>query len=290
LAIFPMSATRRRIVATIQQMEGEAPSLEVVQRIMAERGPGGCELRSMHWSSYFRIHHRHVGQLRVGRFFVAGDAAHIHSPFGGQGMNTGLQDVWNLAWKLDMVLRGRGSEQLLDSYSAERIPVIKQVIDTTHMLTKAMGTPSKLAQHLRDAVIPMVSRLAPFQHAFVQRLSELGVAYAGSPIVDGDGERFFDDSMRGGTGVHGRFLLFMDSEADSKAKQTVAEFCDSRKDVIELRFLAGQKLTLVRPDGYVAHASQSVEISELRAIGSLLERQTIAFGGGRKANSEVGVA
>ena len=73
-------------------------------------------------------------------------------------MNTGLHDVWNLVWKLDLVVHGHGNEQLLDSYNAERRPVIKQVIDTTHFLTKALGTPSKLAQLLRDTVIPMVSR------------------------------------------------------------------------------------------------------------------------------------
>jgi 2-polyprenyl-6-methoxyphenol hydroxylase-like FAD-dependent oxidoreductase len=93
-------------------------------------------------------------------------------------MNTGLHEVWNLVWKLDLVLHGRGTEQLLESYSAERRPVIKQVIETTDFLTRALGTPSRLAQILRDTVIPMVSRLAPFQHAFVQRLSELGVAYS----------------------------------------------------------------------------------------------------------------
>ena len=102
-------------------------------------------------------------------------------------MNTGLHDVWNLVWKLDLVLHGRGNEELLNSYTAERRPVIKQVIETTDFLTKVLGTPNKFAQALRDTVIPMVSRLAPFQHAFVQRLSELGVAYRGSPIVDGAG-------------------------------------------------------------------------------------------------------
>ena len=115
-AIFPMSATRRRIVATIQQAEGDAPSLDLVQRILRQRAPAEIEARALHWSSYFRIHHRHVARLQVGRVFIAGDAAHIHSPFGGQGMNTGLHDVWNLAWKLDLALHGRGSEELLESY------------------------------------------------------------------------------------------------------------------------------------------------------------------------------
>jgi 2-polyprenyl-6-methoxyphenol hydroxylase-like FAD-dependent oxidoreductase len=81
-------------------------------------------------------------------------AAHIHSPSGGQGMNTGLHDVWNLVWKLDLSLHGRGNEQLLESYSTERPPVIKNVIETTDFLTKVMGTPNKFAQALRDTVIP----------------------------------------------------------------------------------------------------------------------------------------
>src|SRR5262249_52498813 len=149
LSIFPMSTTRRRIVATIDRAEGDVPSLDLVRKILRQRAPRGVETTTLHWSSYFRIHHRSVAQMRVGHIFLAGDAAHIHSPFGGQGMNTGLQDVWNLAWKLDFVLHGRGNEQLLDSYSSERLPVIKQVIKTTDLLTRAMGTRSRFAQALR---------------------------------------------------------------------------------------------------------------------------------------------
>jgi 2-polyprenyl-6-methoxyphenol hydroxylase-like FAD-dependent oxidoreductase len=277
VAIFPMSATRRRIVASIKNTEGDAPSLDLVRRILAERAPSGLEARALHWSSYFRIHHRQVAHLRVGRFFIAGDAAHIHSPFGGQGMNTGLHDVWNLVWKLDLVLRGHGNEQLLESYSAERRPVIKNVIETTHFLTRALGTPSKLAQTLRDAVIPMVSRLAPFQHAFVQRLSELGVHYHGSPIVEGAGERYLDDSMRGGNGIRSRFVLVIDHDADSSTKDRARKLCASMSDVVELRLAPHHGISLVRPDGYIAYSGNNHDgIAALIAVRSLLERQTRA--------------
>jgi 2-polyprenyl-6-methoxyphenol hydroxylase-like FAD-dependent oxidoreductase len=277
VAIFPMSATRRRIVASIKTTEGDAPSLDLVRRILAERAPSGLEARALLWSAYFRIHHRQVAHLRVGRFFIGGDAAHIHSPFGGQGMNTGLHDVWNLVWKLALVLHGHGNEELLESYSAERRPVIKNVIETTHFLTRALGTPSKLAQLLRDTVIPMVSRLAPFQHAFVQRLSELGVHYHGSPIVEGAGERYLDDSMRGGNGIRSRFLLVIDSNADSSAKEAARKFCASLSDVVELRLARHHGISLVRPDGYIACASHNHDaIAAFTAVRSLLERQTRA--------------
>lgn len=284
VAIFPMSATRRRVIAMIKEPVGDAPSLDLVRELLAQRGPAGIEARRLNWSTYFRIHHRQVAQLRVGRFFVAGDAAHIHSPFGGQGMNTGLHDIWNLVWKLDLVLHGHGNEVLLDSYSAERRPVIQQVIQTTDLLTKAMATPSKLAQILRNTFIPMVSRLAPFQHAFVKRLSELGVAYEGSPIVEGAGERYFDDSLRGGAGICSRFLLVLDDGEGSSVKQAAKQLAESFSDVAELRFETSRRITLVRPDGYIAYAANSRDgIAALTSIRSLLEQQTSNQGGRRAA-------
>ena len=275
VAIFPMSATRRRVVATIDRDEGDAPSLDLVRRILAERAPAGIEARALHWSTYFKIHHRRVASLRNGRVFIAGDAAHIHSPFGGQGMNTGLQDVWNLVWKLDLVLRGRGTEQLLDSYSDERLPVIKHVIETTDLLTKVLGTPNRFAQALRDVVIPMVSRLTPFQHAFVQRLSELDIAYRGSPIVEGSGARYLDESMRGGQGIRSRFILFVGHDTDAALGEAAAQLAQSWPDVLELRLARGRSVTLVRPDGYVACAVEGPDGAEaLATLRSVLERQT----------------
>jgi 2-polyprenyl-6-methoxyphenol hydroxylase-like FAD-dependent oxidoreductase len=275
VAIFPLNATRRRVVATIDHTEGDSPSLDLVRTIMAQRAPRAIEALTLHWSSYFRIHHRQVARLGQGRMFIAGDAAHIHSPFGGQGMNTGLHDIWNLVWKLDFFLKGRGNQGLLDSYSSERLPVIKSVIETTDLLTKLMGTPHKLAQALRDMVIPIVSRLAPFQHAFVQRLSELGIAYHGSPMVEGPGKRYFDASLRGGNGIRSHFLLFLHNEAETSTKDAAKRFAGLLSDILELRIAEQPGLVLVRPDGYIAYSSHNPDIAALETARSVLQRQTI---------------
>ncbi|HEX8755143.1 MAG TPA: FAD-dependent monooxygenase [Steroidobacteraceae bacterium] len=275
LAIFPMSATRRRIVATIDQAEGDAPSLELVRRVLAERAPAGIAALSLRWSSYFRIHHRQVAKLRVGRMFVAGDAAHVHSPFGGQGMNTGLQDVWNLAWKLDLAVHGLGNERLLDSYSLERRPVIKGVIATTDFLTRAMGTASRAAQAVRNLVLPVVSRLPTFRRRFVGRLSELDIAYGGSPIVEGQGRRYLDDSMRGGKGIGTRFLLVVGERCDAATTDAARQFAASRADLVEFRSVPGAVLMLVRPDGYAAlEAAVSAGSAALASVRSVLQRQS----------------
>jgi hypothetical protein len=270
-----MSSSRRRVVAVVEQADGEAPSLEFVRQILRQRAPAAIEARALRWSSYFHVHHRQVADMRVGRIFIAGDAAHIHSPFGGQGMNTGLQDVWNLAWKLDLLLHGHGNELLLHSYTAERRPVIAQVIRTTDLLTKAMATPNKLAQALRDTVIPLLSRFALFQHAFVDRLSELAVTYRDSPITDGPATRYFDESMRGG-GVRSRFLLFIDEESDPAVRDAARELIGAFPDVVDLRTRRHADMTLVRPDGYVAYTAHTGgPMAALDAVRRLLQRQTV---------------
>ena len=190
-------------------------------------------------------------------------------------MNTGLQDIWNLVWKLDLTVRGHGSEVLLDSYTAERRPVIKQVIAMTDLLTKAMGTPSKLAQALRDTIIPLFSHLTPLQHRFVQALSELGIGYGGSPIIEGAGERYFDDSIRGGKGIGGRFLFLLGDSTDSATREGAEKLCQSFRDIVEVRTARLPGMTLVRPDGYVAYNNQSRNATlALEAVRSLLQRQT----------------
>jgi hypothetical protein len=137
-----------------------------------------------------------------------------------------------------------------------------------------MGTANRLAQTLRDAVIPVVSRLPPFQHAFVQTLSGLGIAYRGSPIVEGPGERYFDDGLRGGTGIKSRFLLVAGDAADPAARESAARLAESLSEVVELRQGPGGGIRLVRPDGYVAFAANAADGNTVNAVRTLLERQT----------------
>jgi 2-polyprenyl-6-methoxyphenol hydroxylase-like FAD-dependent oxidoreductase len=279
LAIFPMSRTRRRVVATIRDghVAGDAPTLELVRSVLAQRAPHGLEVQALNWSSYFHIQHRQVAPMQVGRIFVAGDAAHIHSPFAGQGMNTGLQDAWNLAWKLDLAVHRRARPELLESYTAEREPVVRRVIETTHFMTQALGTPSRFAQALRDVVIPIVSRLAPFRYRFVRQISELGVDYHGSAMVEGPGHRYFDDSLRGGSGIGSRFVLLVDADDRSRTAAEARRLATDFDNVVELRVGAHHGITLVRPDGYAAYESlQGTPSAALQSIREVLERQVVS--------------
>lgn len=226
----------------------------------------------MNWSSYFSVHHRQLAKLRVGRMFLAGDAAHIHSPIGGQGMNTGLQDVWNLVWKLDIACRGHASDALLESYGQERRPVIARVIGLTHAMTRTLGAANPVAQVLRDAVIPAAMRLPAIRRRMVRRLSQLDIGYAGSPIVDGAAERHFADSLRGGAGIKSRFLLLL-GRAEQHSPEADA-LLRSFRYALELRRQDQPGVMLLRPDGYVAYSSTGAGAPDaLAAARAVLTRQ-----------------
>jgi hypothetical protein len=191
-------------------------------------------------------------------------------------MNTGLHDVWNLAWKFEMNLRGHGGEQLLDSYSKERLPIITDVIETTDRLTKVMGTSNGVAHFLRDSLIPAVSHIAAFQHA-VNRLSGLGIAYAGSPIVEGGGggERIFLDFMRGGKIPGAQFVLLIPGDTSSAFQNAVQSLAEDFNAVLIVRASQTAHIRLVRPDGYLAYSAEK-EPGErtIELIRSLLVRMT----------------
>lgn len=269
LALFPMRATRWRIVAMVGTPPAGAPTLALTRQLLAERAPVGIEARALHWSSYFTIHHRRTERLHAGRIFIAGDAAHIHSPFGGQGMNTGLQDAWNLACKLDLALHGHGGAALLASYDAERLPVIAGVVRATHVLTRALGTPNRLAQALRAAMIPLAAQVPLLSHALVRRLSELDIRYRGAMIAPGAGQRYFEDSMRAG-GIRSRFLLMLGNDTPASVAEQAGRLAGALATLIELRRTARPGLALVRPDGYAALLSAHADTAALAQVQALL--------------------
>lgn len=186
LILFRMKDERWRIVATCGFAPAEAPriepSLEQMQALIEERGPGGIQLYDPVWRAEFHINERQVKHYRVGRAFLAGDAAHVHSPAGGQGMNTGIQDACNLAWKLALENRGLAGENLLDSYHDERFPIGAQVVRGTARMARLATLSNPFAQQLRNWLLPRLLRLAPIRRKLRETLTELDVAYPASPI------------------------------------------------------------------------------------------------------------
>jgi 2-polyprenyl-6-methoxyphenol hydroxylase-like FAD-dependent oxidoreductase len=185
LVIFPMSATRFRIIADIGLSKEGAPvdpTLDEVQAIVDRRGPGGMVGSDPIWLSAFRINERKVADYRAGRVFVAGDAAHVHSPAGGQGMNTGMQDAINLAWKLALVCRGAASEKLLDSFSAERSAVGAEVLKAAGRLTMVATMKNHTAQAVRNLFGRLLLGLAPVRKAMVDTMTEVSIGYDHSPL------------------------------------------------------------------------------------------------------------
>jgi 2-polyprenyl-6-methoxyphenol hydroxylase-like FAD-dependent oxidoreductase len=174
VVVAPLPEERYRVVATLD----DAPEhLEVadVQALLDTRGPVTvpAAVQEVVWSSRFRVHHRVADAYRRGPSFLAGDAAHVHSPAGGQGMNTGIQDALLLAELLTDVLDGREPETRLDRYETARRPVAVDVVTMTDRLTRAATARHPLSRLLRNTALRAAGRLRPVRHALAMNLSEL---------------------------------------------------------------------------------------------------------------------
>jgi hypothetical protein len=165
-------------------------SIAELQDVVDGATGGGVRLRDPAWLSHFRLHHRQAARYRDGRVFLAGDAGHIHSPVGAQGMNTGIQDAWNLGWKLALVVAGSADPALLDSYEAERWPVGRALLESTDRLfgvfTRSMSSSAAAAWVRRVVVarlLPRVMRAERIRAVAFRFVSELGIQYRASIAV-----------------------------------------------------------------------------------------------------------
>ncbi|MGH3669170.1 MAG: FAD-dependent monooxygenase, partial [Pseudonocardiaceae bacterium] len=160
----------------------DAVLAHLTELLAAQSGLPAGAVEAVYWTSAFRFHRRLAETYRAGRVLLAGDAAHIHSPFGGQGLNTGIGDAENLAWKLALVCTGRAAPTLLDSYEAERRPVAHDVLaSTTEMTRLVMGT-SAVARLLRDHVLVPLMNRPLVQRLIWDRSSQLLVSYRRGPL------------------------------------------------------------------------------------------------------------
>jgi hypothetical protein len=196
--LFPMAGTNRwRVIGILPEVLRGRADVTFADVMPSLRREGG-EALSFHgcdWFSTYRIHHRCTERFRDRRCFLLGDAAHVHSPMGGQGMNTGLQDAYNLAWKLALVVQGRAADALLDSYEAERLPVAHRLLETTDRAFRYVVSDSWLAGVIRTRVASKVASFAmrspTVRRVAFQTLSQIGIGYPASPLsrtLDGPGK------------------------------------------------------------------------------------------------------
>lgn len=185
----------------------------VVGAIQEKLNQNGVAVRvhSPRWTSVFRISTRRVNRMRFGRVFLAGDAAHIHSPMGGQGMNEGMQDALNLAWKLASVLRHGVTESLLDTYNTERQPIIEAVLKDTAEMTRLLEMPESWLASLRNVTLAAVTNFAPLQPVVREQFAGATRNYRQSSLVSDPQARLFPaDSPRPGDRAPDAHGLFAD--------------------------------------------------------------------------------
>ncbi len=187
LAVISMPGeSRYRVISMRSESRDESrgdPTLEEFQELMDRLAPVKATLRDPVWLAEFHLQRRMVPRLRNGRVFLAGDAAHIHSPAGGQGMNTGIQDAQNLAWKLALVVAGASRPDLLDSYQAERHPVAESVLRSTDRLFRGVIARGPLSAWARRHLAPLIVNREWFQRRARRFITELGITYRDSPII-----------------------------------------------------------------------------------------------------------
>ena len=258
--------------------------MEDVQAILDARGPGGITASDPIWLTRFTINERKVSNYRSGRVFVMGDAAHIHSPAGGQGMNTGIQDAFNLAWKLAMVSRGLCDEEtLLGSYSAERSPIADDVLKGAGRITEVALMRGDFKQAVRNRITSFVFGLSPVKKKMADVLTEVSIGYPESPLNGGgeyagagpkEGERapIDVDNPCVGAGDTPRFALYADG-GDGRGSALIARYSDLLEPNMRAPF-ERDGLWLVRPDGYVSLATRHGRWDEIERYLKVLTQGT----------------
>jgi 2-polyprenyl-6-methoxyphenol hydroxylase-like FAD-dependent oxidoreductase len=279
LAVFPLKGEgRARLVGTLRD-EGEDQHDKLSWDDVSQRVIEWMHITvaRVNWFSTYRVHHRVANHFREGRAFLLGDAAHIHSPVGGQGMNTGIGDAVNLAWKLAAVLHGRASLSLLDSYEPERVVFARRLVATTDQAFTGVTSSGPIARLLRlhvvPALFPVLFALKAVRRFMFRTVSQTVVNYRGSRLSEGVAGRIHggdrlpwiktDKSGRHADNFAPLRSLDWQVHVYGELTSEIRMACEARKMPVHIfpwcteaaqAGLRHNAIYLVRPDGYVALA------------------------------------
>jgi 2-polyprenyl-6-methoxyphenol hydroxylase-like FAD-dependent oxidoreductase len=295
LAVFPMGAAgRARLIGSVRDdmaQDHEHLKFDDV-RGRAIRNLK-VEVARVNWFSTYRVHHRVAQQFRKGRAFLLGDAAHIHSPVGGQGMNTGIGDAVNLAWKLSAALKNSSSAALLDSYEPERIAFARRLVATTDQAFTAVISRGALARFVRTIALPALApglfRIRAMRKFLFRTVSQTAVNYRDSPLSAGKagsvrgGDRLPWVSTADGTAFNFAALAAMNWQMHvyGVTAPELQALSDSRRiplhafawhAAMSRAGLQRNAVYLIRPDGYVALAGHP---GSAATIGAYLDKNKI---------------
>jgi 2-polyprenyl-6-methoxyphenol hydroxylase-like FAD-dependent oxidoreductase len=299
LAFFPMPGERRwRIVGVFpdgHENDDRKILYEEIEARIKKEAEIDLDIVRCDWFSTYKVHTRHVEKFSLGRCFLAGDSAHIHTPAGGQGMNTGIQDAYNLAWKLALVLKRSAPEKLLDTYNEERLPNAKRLVETTdRMFNFAAGT-DWFVNLIRTTVFPPMAKyilsIESVRRRFFVMISQIGIRYRDSSLslhkpARGEGDREFEvkagDRMPyflvDGKSIYDRLreprfhlLTFSDGDLDYQTEQRELEnkygdLIDHHviplyPHVVEIFDRDEPFNVLLRPDNYIGFIAAETSLS-----------------------------
>jgi 2-polyprenyl-6-methoxyphenol hydroxylase-like FAD-dependent oxidoreductase len=286
LGVFPLNAEgRARLIGTVRdERAGRAETLEF--KDVSDRAIRHLKVRvdKVNWFSTYHVHHRVTEHFRKGRAFLLGDAAHIHSPAGGQGMNTGIGDAINLAWKLASVIAGRATDHLLDSYEAERIGFARRLVHTTDRVFTFATAEGPIADLLRTQVAPLLfPKVLGFEAArefLFRTVSQIMLNYRGTPLSAGaagrvhGGDRLPWVKAAGGDNYAPLATIGWQAHVYGSARPELSAWCrDHALPMHEFEWrpeyhtagLARDAVYLLRPDTYVALAEISGSPAPLEA-------------------------
>ncbi|MBA3693120.1 MAG: FAD-dependent monooxygenase [Acidobacteria bacterium] len=295
LAFFPMTGENQwRIVGTFPEEfakdEGEVLYEEIEERIKHD-AELNLDITKVNWFSTYKVHTRHVNKFSEGRCFLAGDSAHIHTPAGAQGMNTGIQDGYNLAWKMALVLKGKAEKKILETYNEERLENAKNLLKTTDRFFNLVASPDAFLAYFRTHIFPYIAGVAfsidAVKKFVFPRISQIGINYRHGSLSETDG----NFSVKAGdrmpyftiedASIYDRLrepkfhlLLYSDGASDfqnfaAELKNEYASMLDFSvaplyPNIAEIFGAKTSFVLLLRPDNYIGLISSEVSVEKLK--------------------------